>query len=83
MSYQRTNENKNRLRKLLQHTSHKCVGCAYYDADKGRIVRIMASNTPGYTKYLRRRSNKRVRGLDDIANGTSYKKVFDYKWELF
>lgn len=36
------------------------------------------------SKYLKRQSNKSVRNYsDEIQNGSSYKKLFNYWWELY
>ena len=50
-----------------------------YVADDGRI------KNPGrgkFSKWLKRKSNEKVRNTEDIGNGGNYKKTFDYWWEI-
>lgn len=72
-----------RLKKLYDKTYNQYRGGAYYDARKRRFVRYWASNTPGYTKYLRRQTNKKIRRSDELYQGGLYKKAFEYWWAIF
>lgn len=83
MSYRRSKERNRRLKKLYDKTKNY-YGCGvWYNDKKGRYIRYYPSNVTGYTKYLRRLSNRKVRKTKDIPNGNAYKRVFDYWWELF
>lgn len=52
---------------------------SWYDESKGFWKRIY---TPRIGKYLRKLSNRKVRRTKYIPNGSSYKRNFDYWWEL-
>lgn len=78
MSYQRKREDKRRLEKLSKDN-----GFAYFNEKKNRYIQYSASNTPGYTKLLRRISNKKIRKATDLPRKGNYKKLFDYWWTLF
>lgn len=83
MGYRRAKERNRRLKKLYDETKNSYGAGAYYSSDKKRYIKYHACRTPGYTKYLRRLSNRRVRKSDISINGSSYKRLYDYWWELF
>lgn len=83
MGYRRAMQRKRKLLKLYSNTKTHYLQGAWYDYRKDRIVKYCASNTPGYTKMLRRISNRKVRRAKDMQlKGCSYKKHYDYWWEL-
>lgn len=84
MSYRRSCQEKLKLKRLYNETKNGYRSGAFYNERKQRIVRFNATNTPGYRKYLRRLSNKRLRHYKNLPlNHSSYKKLFDYWWILF
>lgn len=83
MAYKQAQNRKKRLLKTYNETKYNYGSGVYYDKSSGRYIKYTASNTPGYAKSLRRLSNKKVRKNLNIGNFANYKKVYDYKWELF
>lgn len=83
MSYHRAKERNRRLKKLYNETKNTYRAGAYYNEDKKRYIKYRPSNTPGHAKYLRKMSNRRVRRNVAIPKGSTYKKLFDYWWELY
>ena len=82
MSYHRCKERHRRLKKLYAFTKNY-YGCgAYYDAKKHRYVRYSVGRS-GYKKYLKRKSNKKVRKAKCVNDYCDYKKLYDYWWTLF
>lgn len=80
MSHRRKMEEKRKLKRLYKKTQYSSRAGAYYDEDKKRYMRWY---TPRIGKYYRRISNKRVRRTKYLVNGNTYKKYFDYWWELY
>lgn len=83
MGYRRAKERNRRLKKLYNETKNGFGVGAYYNEKKKRYIKYSPSNTPGYAKSLRRISNRRVRKGDIPLKGSSYKKMYDYWWELY
>lgn len=83
MSYRRAKERNRRLKKLYEETKNSYGAGAYYNEEKNRYVKCSSCNNPGYSKSLRKISNRKVRRNDIPLKGCSYKKVFDYWWELY
>ena len=83
MGHRRSVQERLRLKKLYKQTKYSCRGGAWYDDEKERYIRYFASNTPGYTKMLRRISNRKVRKSKEVLNHGLYKKAYDYWWVLF
>ena len=83
MAYKQAQERKKRLLKTYQKTKHSYGSGVWFNDRKGFYVRYSASRTPGYTKYLRRLSNRKVRRNKDFYNYGSYRKLYDYWWTLF
>lgn len=81
--YRRSKENRRRLKKLYESTKNSYGAGAWFSDRKQRYIRYAPSNTPGYTKYLRRISNRKVRHRKELLNHGAYKKAFDYWWTLF
>lgn len=82
MAYARSREDRRRLRKLYNETRSSYAAGVWYNESKHRYERFYACRAPGYTKWLRRQSNKRLRRSSYIFKGKQYKKLFDYWWEL-
>jgi len=80
MSHRRKMEEKHRLKHLYHQTQSFYETGVYYDEDKKRYIRWYA---PRRAKYYRRISNKKVRHTKYLVNGNTYKKYFDYWWELY
>ena len=83
MAYKQSQHRKRRLLKTYRKTRGKYGSGVWFDEEKGMYYRYTASNTPGYTKALRKQSNKKVRKSLDNYNFGTYKKLYDYKWILF
>lgn len=82
MSHRRSVDEKNRLKRLSEETPHCYAGGAWYDGEKGRYIRVWISGRGGRPKYLRKRTNKKLRRCKDLLNYGKYRKVFDYWWEV-
>ena len=80
MSHRRKVKEKHRLKHLYSQTQFSYGAGAYYDEDKKRYIRWYA---PRIGKFYRRISNKKVRREKYLVNGNTYKKYFDYWWELY
>ena len=83
MGYRRSNERNRRLKKLYDETKNWYGAGAYYDEDKKRYIRYSPCRNSGYAKYLRKVANRKVRRSKDCLKHGSYRKVYDYWWELF
>ncbi len=83
MGYRRARERNRRLKKLYDETKNSYGAGVYYNDRKKRYIKCPSCSTPGYTKYLRKISNRRVRKSDIPLKGCSYKRLFDYQWELW
>lgn len=82
MGYQRSKEQKRRLKKLRHATQGSCIAGAYYDKDKNRYIRYYPRNGSSYPRYLRKLANRKVRRSGGIPMYGAYRKVYDYWWEL-
>ncbi len=84
MGYHRSREQRRRLKKLYSKTGG-FPGGAWYDEERDRYIRSYTSNHnhPGYSKYLRRVSNRRVRRTKHALQNGQYRKVYDYWYELY
>lgn len=84
MDYRGSQERNRRLKKLCDETKYSSRGAgAYYDEDKKRYIRYSPCRNSGYAKYLRKVANRKVRRSKDCLKHGSYRKVYDYWWELF
>ena len=81
MSYKRTIERRKRLRRLYNATKDRYGAGAYYDEQKHRIIRYSCN-----LSRIRRAGNKlircRMKRIDHVVNGASYKKMYDYWWNV-
>lgn len=83
MAYKQAKARHKRLLKTYEATKHSYGSGVWYNETKGFYHKYTASNTPGYTKTLKRLSNKKVRQSKDIGNHNSYRRKYDYYWVLF
>ena len=82
--YKQAKNRHKRLAKVYEETKHSCGGGGvWYDEKRGFYYKYPASNTPGYTKLLKRISNKKVRKTAEVGDYGSYRKSYDYKWEIY
>ena len=81
MSYRRSQERNRRLKKLYNETKSWYGVGAYYDENRDRYIKYRHSSN--YPKYLRNRSNRKVRQTKGKLNGGQYKKAFEYWWLLY
>lgn len=86
MAYKQARSRKKRLKKTYDQiknmNKHYSPGGVWIDEDRGFLYRFHASNTPGYTKSIRRVSNKKVRRASEPMKHGDYRKVYDYKWTI-
>lgn len=83
MAYKQARNRHKRLVKTYKATKNSYGSGVWFDEDKGRFIKYCASNTPGYTKQLKRISNKRVRRSNSVGNHSAYRRKYDYYWTLF
>lgn len=82
MSHRRSMHDKRKMRHLYSETKTR-YGCGvYFDERKRRFIKAQKASS-GYTKWLKRKANKRVRRDDEIYRGGSYRKLYEYWWTLF
>ena len=84
-SYKRKIEEKKRLNKLYKQMNEKFYipTGAYYDENKGRIVRCWNSRNAKTPAYLKKNANRKVRHSDDIGRKGNYKKLYDVQYGLY
>jgi len=83
MAYKQAQNRKKRLMKTYRQTKNSYGAGVWFNEDTGRYIKYTASKTPGYAKYLRKISNRKIRRIYNIGNFSNYKKHFDYWWTLF
>lgn len=83
MAYKQAQKRKKRLLRTYEATKNSYGAGVWFDENSGRYIKYHACRTPGYTKYLRRMSNRKVRRAKDVGNHSDYKKLYDYWWILF
>lgn len=83
MAYKQAQNRRKRLLKTYRQTKTNYSAGVFFDEDKGRYVRYSPSNTPGYTKFLKKVSNRKIRKSKDVVNHGAYKRQYDYWWALF
>lgn len=87
MAYHQAQQRKKALKKtytqILGRKRHVAPSGVWINEDRGFLYRYSASNTPGYTKLLRRIGNKKVRQSKHTLKHGDYRRVYDYKWALF
>jgi hypothetical protein len=83
MAYKQARNRHKKLVRTYEETKNSYGSGVWYDEGRGFYYKYTASNTPGYAKLLRRISNKKVRQAADVGNHGSYRKNYDYKWELY
>ena len=83
MAYKQAKARHKKLLKTYNETKHSYGAGVAFDQDRHFYYKCTASNTPGYTKSLRRISNKKVRRAADLGSYSNYRKKYDYNWVLF
>lgn len=81
--YKQAQNRHKRLLKTYGATKNGCGSGVWYNEERGFYYKYTASNTPGYTKQLKRISNKKVRKSLALSSHGGYRKLYDYKWTLF
>ena len=81
--YKQARNRRKRLEKTYEQTKHSYGSGVWFDEDRGFFYKYAASNTPGYTKMLKRISNKKVRKSEEIGSYGAYRRTYDYKWVLY
>lgn len=83
MAYKQAKARHEKLVKTYNETRHSYGSGVGFDESRNFYYKYTASNTPGYTKELKRISNKKVRRATDIGSHNSYRRKYDYYWILF
>ena len=83
MAYKQAQNRRKRLLKTYRKTKNGYRGGVWFNEDKGIFIKYSGSNSSGYTKFLRKMSNKKVRKTKDIGNHSDYKRLYDYYWILY
>ena len=81
MTWRGVQGRKKKLEKLYKE-SHRHYGGAYKDND-GRIKQCSFSRNSDMPKFYKRKSNKKLRQMKDEELPDSYKKAYDYWWNLY
>lgn len=81
MSYQRKQKDKHKLRKLFNETNNSSFAGAYFSENKNRLIRYSVNNT--WHKTHARRVTRRRLKRDPYFRHNSYKKIYDYIWEVW
>jgi hypothetical protein len=85
--YKQASNRRKKLMKTYKEVEgmrkHYTGSGVWYDEERGFFYKYTASNTPGYAKFLRRRTNKKLRQTKAALNHGDYRRVYDYKWALF
>ena len=76
MSHRRKMGDIKKAKQTFARAGHYAI---WYNEEKHMWVRFYKSKRG---KYLRKLSNRKVRRTKYIPNGSSYKRNFDYWWEL-
>ena len=82
MAYKQAANRRCKLEKLYKQTKNHGAypGGAYFDEQRGIYIK---NNLPRFAKYLRKVSNRKVRKIADIGNNGNYRKLYDYKYNLY
>lgn len=83
MAYKQAQMRLKHLKRTYRKTRTRYGAGVWYDKERDLYIKYSPSNTPGYTKYLRKMSNLKVRRSKEFYNYGSYKKLYDYWWTLF
>lgn len=83
MAYKQASARRKKLLKTYNETKNSYGSGVAFDEDRKFYYKYTASNTPGYTKSLRKISNKKVRRATNVGNYGDYRKNYDYNWVLF
>ena len=81
MSHRRKEEDKHRLKKLYNKTHSSYGAGAYYDNQKERYIRYSCHNERIKT-HCRRITRRRLKREEAKCNNCTYKKMYDYWWEI-
>lgn len=81
MSYKNASERNRRLKSRYKKLGDKMTSGVWYDENNERYREYHA---PRRAKYLRNRSNRKVRrSKNKFGDYGTYKKVYDLWWELW
>lgn len=83
MAYKQAKNRRKKLARTYEETKYGYGSGVWYDEERGYYYKYSATNTPGYTKLLKRISNKKVRQAAEVGNYGDYRRNYDYKWVLF
>lgn len=81
MAYKQAKMRRSKLEKTYNKSGTRYYpGGVYYDEELDRYFKY---DLPRFAKYLRKVSNKKVRKAGNLGQRGNYRKLFDYKWELY
>ena len=81
MSYKRSKDEKEHLKKLYEETKYWYGAGAYYNERTNRYKKYSCHNE--WTKtYCRRITRRKLNKIDNNYHHCSYKKIYDYWWEV-
>lgn len=83
MAYKQAKARHKKLLKTYNETKYNYGSGVAFDEERNFYYKYTASNTPGYTKVLKKLSNKKVRKTSDIGSYSNYRRKYDYNWVLF
>ena len=80
MSYRRKQVERRKLKNLAKNRTG-WRGGAYYDEEKKRYIRYWIGSR---SKYWKRKCNRKVRRMKNLdGKGNSYRKMTEYRWEIW
>lgn len=81
MGYKRSSDRNSRLEKRYKKIGNKISSGVWYNDDEERYVEYHA---PRRAKYIRNRSNRKIRrNRHFVGNYGTYKKAYDVWWEVW
>lgn len=84
MGYKQSRERNRRLKKVYMQTKNTYGSGVWYNEKKGRYIRYYPRGNTSLSRYFRKQANRKVRRNkhEPLQHG-SYRKVYDYRWNLF
>lgn len=84
MGYKQSRERKRRLKKIYLQTKHSYGRGVWYNVKEDRYIRYYPRKNTALSRYFRNQANRKVRRSkgEPLQNG-SYRKAYDYWWNLF
>jgi len=84
MGYKQSRERNRRLKKVYQQTKNSYGRGVWYDTRKGRYIRYYPRTNTSLSRYFRKQANRKVRrNKQEPLQYGSYRKIYDYWWNLY